>query len=203
MFMKLMTEKEAERFLEKQKFEIVEGIFVNSVLGVKKALKKIGLPCVLKASGSKIIHKYDIDGVKMNIRTLSEAIYEFKNLKSIKGVSEVLIQKPFSGKEFLIGIKKTPEFEHVLVFGSGGTKVEIKKDVAFRICPVDKKEIKSMIKETKIGRRLPKKSKEILEDHLMAVCKLTRLFPKIRELDINPFTIAKAQGKVVDARIVF
>ena len=123
--------------------------------------------------------------------------------RSLRNLTHQEIQKTFSGKEFLIGIKKVPEFGHVLVFGSGGTNVEVKKDVAFRICPVDKKDLKSMIRETKIGKKLPKKSRDILEDNLMAVCKLTQDYPKIKELDINPFTIVKGHGKVVDARMVF
>ena len=201
--MRYMAEKEAEDFLAKEGFDVVLRSFVSKVAGIKRAMSKVGFPLVMKVSGKNIVHKNKMNGIRTNINLYSQAVLEFMNLKKIKGSNGILIQKTILGKEYLLGIKKTREFGHVLVFGSGGTKVEIKKDVAFRICPVDKKEIKSMIKETKIGRRLPKKSKEILEDHLMAVCKLTRLFPKIRELDINPFTIAKAQGKVVDARIVF
>ena len=201
--MKIFAEKEAEKLLKNQGFEIVDGFFVNSKLGVRRVLKKIGLPCVMKVFGKKIIHKNKIGGVKMNIKTYSEALHIFTNLKKIKNSQGVLIQKTFSGKEFLLGIKKTPEFEHVLVFGAGGSKVEEKKDVSFRVCPVDKKDVKAMIKETKIGKILPKKSIDILCENLIKLCVLSEKFPKISELDINPFTISRIENKVIDARIVF
>ena len=203
MFMKIFAEKEAERFLKRQGFDILDGFFVSSSFGVKKALKKIGLPCVMKIFGKKIIHKAKLGGVKLNIKTYSEALHVFANFKKIKNVQGVLVQKRLSGKEFLLGIKKTPEFEHVLVFGAGGSKVEEKKDVSFRVCPVDKKDIRTMIKETKIGKRLPKKSIEILYENLINLCILSDKYPKISELDINPFTVSKSVGKIIDARIVW
>jgi len=133
---------------------------------------------------------------------LSEAREQFRLLKHIKGSNGVLIQKKFFGKEFLLGIKKTPEFGHVLVFGAGGSKVEEKKDVSFKACPVDKIDIKKMFKETKIGKYLGIKDKKILEENLLKLCSLVSKYPKISELDINPFTISKGVGKIIDARIV-
>ncbi len=203
MVMKVFAEKEAEKFLKKQGFEIVEGYFVKSQFKLKKVLQKIGLPCVMKVFGPRIIHKAKIGGVKTKIRTYSEAMHELREFKKIKGSSGVLAQKRFFGKEFLFGIKKTPEFEHVLVFGAGGSKVEEKKDVSFRICPVDIKDIKSMIKETKIGKKLQKKNMDVLVDNLKRICVLVHKYPEISELDINPFNVSDGKGKVIDARIVF
>jgi len=201
--MKVFAEKEAEKFLKKQGFEIIEGFFVSSAIGLKKALKKISLPCVIKVSGPRIVHKGGLKGVKTRVRTYSEALSDLKNFKKFKGATGVIVQKRFFGKEFLLGIKNTLEFEHILVFGSGGSKVEEKKDVSFRVCPADKKDIKAMIKETNIGKGLPKKTVEVLLDNLTKLCDLIEKYPKILELDINPFTISKDVGKVVDARIVF
>ena len=203
MFMKIFAEKEAEKFLKKEGFEIVEGVFVSSKIGIKGALIKLGLPCVMKVFGKKILHKHKVGGVKLNIKTYSEALGVFTSLKIIKGSQGVLIQKKFSGKEFLLGIKKTPEFAHVLVFGAGGSKVEEKKDVSFRVCPVDKRDMRAMIKETKIGKRLPKKTFEILFENLSKLCELVERHPTISELDINPMNISKKAGKIIDARIVF
>jgi len=201
--MKVFAEKEAEDFLKKQGFELVEGFFVNSAFGLRKALKRIGLPCVIKVSGPRIVHKRGLKGVKTRIKTYSEALHELNNFKKFKGATGAIIQKRFFGKEFFLGIKKTPEFEHILVFGAGGSGVEQKKDVSFRTCDLDSKELKKMIKETKIGKKLPRKSVEILCNNLLKLCKLVKKYPKISELDINPFTISKEIGKVLDARIAF
>ena len=201
--MKVFAEKEAEKFLKKQDFDIVDGFFVSSTIGLKKALKKIGLPCVMKVSGPKVIHKRGIKGVKTKIRTYSEALHELRNFKRFKGATGVIIQKRFFGKEFFLGIKKTPEFEHVLVFGAGGSKVEEKKDVSFKVCPIEEIDIKKIIKETKIGKKLGIKDKKILGENILKLCELVGKYPKILELDINPFSISKGVGKVLDARIVF
>jgi len=200
--MRLMSEKSAEDFLEKEGFMVVERGFVKNKRGIQKIVKEVGLPCVMKVSGNRIVHKRKLKGVK-NINTYSESLYEFSKLMRIKGSNGVLIQKKFPGKEFLIGIKKTPEFEHVLVFGFGGTKVEEKKDVSFRVCPIDKKEVRKMIKETKIGKILSKKLMKCLQENILKLCKLIEKYPNISELDLNPFTFSRGEGKIVDARIVF
>jgi acetate---CoA ligase (ADP-forming) len=200
--MRLMTEKRAENFLSKEGFEIIEGVFVGSKKRIKSALNKVGLPCVMKVSGDKIIHKGILGGVKINIQTYSEAIHEFLALKKIKGAQGVLFQKTFSGKEFILGVKKNEDFSHIIVFGKGGSEVEKKRDVSFRVCPLEDRDISKMLKETKIGKKLSKSVKESLKKNIFLLCKLIKKYPQILELDINPFVISRKEGKVVDARIV-
>jgi len=201
--MRLMTERKAEDFLSKKGFDIIESSFASSKFGVKRALKKIGLPCVMKVSGNKIVHKGVLGGVKTNIKTYSEALHEFSNFKRIRGSNGVVFQKKASGKEFILGLKKNKDFSHVLVFGKGGSDVERKKDVSFRVCPLKEKDIYNMIKETKIGKKLSKTFKEIIKENIFKLCDLSIEYPNIAELDINPLIISKKEGKVVDARIVF
>lgn len=200
--MRYFAEKEAEKFLKKQGFEVVEGYFVSSVAGMKSALKKVGLPCFIKISGKNIVHKKKFGGVKF-VRTLSEAISVMKNFKKRKGVEGVIVQENFPGMEFLLGVKKTPEFEHVVVFGTGGSKVEKEKDVSFRVCPLNKKEINLMFKETKIAKNISKKLRFCLQENVLKLCDLVQKYPRISELDINPFVFSRGYGKVVDARIVW
>lgn len=197
--MKIFTEKEAENFLKKKGFKVLNGVFVKKEDDLEKASKKIGFPCVAKISGKKIVHKHGLGGVKVGINNYEELLDVFKKFKKIKGCEEVLIQDQVSGKEFLLGIKYTPEFSHVLAFGTGGTGTEEIGDVSFRACPASKNDIREMIKETKISQGLLKKDGLVLEKNLLKLCKLSRKFPKIKELDINPLI----GGKIVDARIVF
>lgn len=201
--MNYFSEKEAENFLKKNGFEVIEGKVVNSKFKLKKSIKKVGLPFVMKVYGKRIVHKSKLGGVKTNIRTVSEAIYEFDYLKKIKGSSGVMIQRQFFGKEFFLGIKKTPEFGHVIIFGAGGSKVEEEKDVVFRVSPFDKNEARKMIKETKIGKSLSKMLENCLIENLLKLCEVSLNHKRIFELDINPFTFSKGKGKVVDARIVW
>jgi len=196
-----MAEKEAEDFLAKEGFNVVLRSFVSKVAGIKRAISKVGFPLVMKVSGKNIVHKNKMNGIRTNINLYSQAVLEFMNLKKIKGSNGILIQKTILGKEYLLGIKKTREFGHVLVFGYGGIQVEEKKDVVFRVGPLNRDEVKIMIKETKIGTNLLKKDGDVIEKNLLRLSELVKRHPKISELDINPLIVRKGVGTVVDARI--
>jgi len=216
--MKVVTEKEAERFLSKEGFSIAEGFFVKrkSELNNKKFENKF----VAKASGKNIVHKKDLGGIALDIDSLEKAEKSFDKIKKIKGVEEVFFQRQLKSKEFLLGIKKTPEFGHTLVFGVGGSGVESKKDFAFRVCPGEIENIfgtldaMEMVEETGVGREANLEDRNILVKEIMKLCKLAEKFPKIKELDINPLmfgvgnleneaSIKEKKVYVVDARIVF
>ena len=197
--MKVFTEKEAENFLEKNSFEVAKSIFVKDEKSIWNAVKEIKFPLVAKASGKKIIHKKKLGGVFTNIENEKDLLKAFAKLKKIKGCEEILLQESLRGTELFFGIKKTPEFAHVLVFGKGGSNVEEEKDVTFRICPVEKKDIQEMISETKISKKINKKEKTTSEKTLIKLCKLAEKYKDISELDINPLM----NGKIADARIVF
>jgi len=199
--MKILTEKEAEKFLEKEKFSVIERFFVKSKSQLEN--KKFSSSFVAKASGKKIIHKKQLGGVILDISSTKKAEHAYNKLKKIAGTEEVLFQKQLKGKEFLLGIKKTPEFGHSIIFGVGGSGVEQKKDFSFRICPIELNDSEEMIVETVIGKSVSLEEKQILKKEIMKLCELVKKFPEIKELDINPLMIEKYVGYVVDARIVF
>jgi len=197
--MKLFTEKKAEYFLEKNDFKILEGVYVKNKKDLAEKIERVGFPCAMKISGKDIIHKKKLGGVEINIKDVEHAEKVFDRFKKIKGFEEALIQKQIKGKEFLLGIKKTPEFGHVICFGAGGSNVEQLGDVSFRACPIDKKEAEMMIKETKVSKGLLKQEGLEIEKNLLKLCVLVKKYPKLEELDINPLI----NGKIIDARIVF
>ncbi len=201
--MKVYTEKEAEKFLEKRGFEIVKRVYIKKKFKIENAIKKIDFPIVMKVSGKKIIHKNKVGGIKLGIKSCEEAMKAFRQLEKIKGFEGVMIQKQIKGKEFLLGIKKTPEFEHVVAFGAGGIYTEKLKDVSFRICAFDKTEAREMIKEVKKAKGLNKENIDVIEKNLIALCQLIKKYPEIKELDINPLIVDKKGAIIVDARIVW
>jgi hypothetical protein len=200
--MKVFLEKEAEDFLENNGFDVVGRSFASGPSEVSDAILKVGLPCVLKVYGKGIIHKNKVNGIRLNLKTHSEALVEFYELMRIKGAKGVIFQKVFSGKEFLLGIKKTPEFGQVIVFGSGGIDVEDKKDVSFRVFPAERSDFREMIKETKIGKKLGKLDVNFLLDNLVLLNNLCKVYPDILELDINPLIVRRGKGVVVDAQFI-
>ncbi len=191
----LYTEKKAGEFLEKNGFKVKKRIFVTK----KEQLKKIPFPFVMKVSGPTIVHKSRLGGVFVNVDNLINAEEDFDKIMKIPGAREVLVQGIVSGRLFILGVKNTPEFEHVIIFGSGGTDVEKKKDVSFRVAPITEKDAAEMILDTKIGKTVTKEEKKFLVENLLKLSKLVKKYPKISELDINPII----DGEVVDPRIVF
>jgi acetyltransferase len=130
-------------------------------------------------------------------------LHEFEKLLKIRGANGVLIQESLKGKEIFFGIKKNPEFGYVILFGTGGTNVENSKDVAFRVLPLNKDEIRTMVKETAVGKKLSKSELFNVEENLLKLCGLIEKFPNIYELDINPIFIKNKKSYIADARIVF
>ncbi|MDP1728996.1 MAG: acetate--CoA ligase family protein [archaeon] len=201
---KLLTEKEAEEFLEKQGFSVVKRAIAKKIEDISDIQKKIAFPWAMKISSSKISHKAKLGGVILNIENSLKAQEVFDSLSKIEGFEEAIIQEMFSGEEIILGLKKTPEFGHAIMFGKGGSNVEKEKDISFRIIPATQKELIKMIKETKIYKQLEEKEidlKSIIK-LLIKIEELAKKYPHISELDINPLTINKNKMKIIDARMV-
>jgi acetate---CoA ligase (ADP-forming) len=201
--MKYYSEVEAEKFLKKNDFNVAKGIFCSSKNKIENSIRKVGVPFVMKVSGKNIVHKNQLGGIKVGIKTYSNALKEFSNLKKIKGSKGVLFQEFVEGKEFYVGIKKTNEFGHVVGFGDGGIDVEDKKDVSFRVTPLTKEDAKDLIKDTLVSKGLLKPDGFAIEEVILKISELVEENPSISELDINPLIVKDGKATVVDARIKF
>ncbi len=198
--MQQLTEKEAEDFLEKNELLTITRTFVKKKEDIKKI--NISFPWVMKISSTKIMHKAKINGVKTNIKSFEEAEKYFDTISKIENFQEAIIQKMIFGKEIILGIKKTPEFGHVLMFGKGGSDIEKEKDVSFRIIPLKEEDIFSIIKDTKFSKDLNEKE---IQNIIKAIKKLQEIIKKnthINELDINPLIVNDKEYMVADARLV-
>ena len=112
------------------------------------------------------------------------------------------------GLELVIGMIRDPQFGPMLMFGLGGTSVEILKDVAFRIVPLKKEDAGDMIRQIKGYRLLdgyrgqPAIDKEYVEELLLKISAFIEENPEIKEMDINPLIAYKRGAVAVDARII-
>ena len=201
--MKYLSEKAAEDFLEKENFPVVQRSFSSNKTNVRKALEKIRAPFVMKVSGNKIVHKNKLNGVETNVTTYSQALRVFTRLRKIKGSNGVIFQSKLQGKEFLIGVVKTKEFGHAIGFGAGGINTEKENDVVFRVAPIERSEIRKMIKSTKSSIALLKNDGKAIENVIAKISDLVEKYPKIKELDINPLIVQDGVASIVDARILF
>ncbi len=199
--MKILAEREAEDFLKKEGFNIIDTIFVNKKNQLQSAVNKTGFPLVMKVSGKKILHKNRIGGVKVGITDLRQAIETFGHFMGMKDAEGVLLQRKIHGTEYLLGIKSTKEFGHIIAFGIGGVNVEKMKRVAFRVCPINKEDVADMLKELKIS--LKKDASNAIEKNLLELCNFAEKYSNLKELDINPLIVEKGMASIVDARMVF
>lgn len=164
-------------------------------------------PLVMKVVGP--VHKSDVGGVILNIRSAEELKLSFDKIMSIHGATGALVQPMISGKELFVGIKKEEDFGHLIFFGLGGIFVEVLKDVSKALCPINTEEAERMIKSIKgypiiqgiRGKKGLDQNKLI--DILLKVSRLVSVFPEITEMDINPL-IANEKGIYsIDSRILF
>ncbi len=207
--MQILTEKDAEDFLEKKGFPVAKRIAAKSLDETIKAAKKIKFPLVLKIISKRIIHKSDVHGVKLNIKNLEELEKAFNELKKIKNFEGVLVQEYLEGQYLITGLKNDPTFGHVLVFGLGGIYTEVLKDVSFRVCPINNKEAIEMVKEIRAYKILEgiRGDKKVnlysIYRVLLALSELSKRYKDIQELDINPLIANEKSAKIIDARIIF
>ncbi len=206
--MKVLIEKDAEDFLEKNRFPVAKRVVIKKESEIEQAVKKLGFPVSMKIIGKNILHKTDVGGVKLDIRNLQEAEKAFKQLKKVKGFQGVLVQEFIPGKYVLLGLKKTNEFGHVLVFGLGGIFTEVISDVSFRVCPININDAQEMIDEIKgkqilYGLRGKRVNIKAIKNLLVKLSNLSKKYENIKELDINPSIVNEKEAVIVDARVIF
>lgn len=166
---------------------------------------KIGYPVVAKCVGP--IHKSDVGGVVLNIRSEEHLAYTFDRLMKIPDTTSVMIQPMLSGKELFIGAKYEPTFGHIVLCGLGGIFVEILKDVAYGLAPLSFQEASSMVRSLKAykiieGTRGQKGLNEKLYTEIIVrLSIMLRFAPEIKEMDINPLLANEEKVVAVDARI--
>lgn len=206
--MQLLTERYAEDFLEKQGFPVIERRFIINEEGALEFAKN-KYPVVLKIVSKKVLHKSDIEGVKLEINNKEELIKAFNQLSKIKEFEGALIQRYIKGNQLILGLKKDPVFGHIILFGLGGVFTEIIKENSIKICPVSKTDVEKMIKELKGHEILEGARNQLkidmnqLKHLILKLSDLSLKYPKIKELDINPLIANQSQMKVVDASIIF
>lgn len=194
--MKIILEKEAEDFLEKNQFSVVNRNFIKNKSQLKNI--KLSFPWVMKVYSKKIIHKNKANGIILNIKNLSQAKHAFIKLSKLKGFQGTIIQEQIKGQELILGLKSTEDFGLSILLGKGGTNVEKIKDITFRIIPINQKDAEQMIKDLKIKIN----NKQAIINNLLKLNKLALKNKNIQELDINPIILTKDKATIVDARII-
>jgi len=177
--------------------------------------KKIGFPVALKLQ-SGLAHKTELGGVRLNLDTAAEVKKAFDEIEKnaekhlrAKDFREITVEKMVDKKyELIVGAKIDPLFGPVIVFGAGGTAVEIFDDTAIGLPPLDAAGAKELMAKTKIFKLL-KGYRNIkgadIEELAGVMARFSRLpldFPQIKEIDINPLAVDQTGIVALDAKII-
>lgn len=181
---------------------------VTNVYDAVSAAMRIGFPIVLKADGP--LHKTEVGGVRLGIedeREVREAYLEMTARLGDQMTGAVVQQMVRGGVEVMVGAVHEPRFGHLLLYGAGGTLVEILSDAAFRLHPVTDLDVDDMLRQVRWSKLLagfrgtPAGDIPALREIIMRLSALLTFCPEIRELDINPVKVLQQGAIAVDARI--
>jgi len=153
------------------------------------------------------IHKTDVGGVSLNIRSDESVRLEFNRMMLIPETTAVLIAEQAQGTELFLGAKYEPKFGHVILCGIGGIFVEVFKDVTSGLAPLTMDEALSMIRNLRAYpiikgyRGNPGVNREKFAEIIVRLSSMLRFATEIKEMDINPLLGSGNKIVAVDARI--
>jgi len=198
-------ESDIQALLDAASIPRVKGGIAKNEKSLLKMAEQTGYPLVMKVVGP--LHKSDVGGVTLNVKSKTHLLAEFARMKKIPGYKGVLLQPMLSGLELFVGASYEPKFGHVVLCGLGGIFVEVIKDVSSGLAPLTYNEVISMIRSLKSykiiqGARGQKGiNKEKFAEIIIRLSTLLRFAVEIKELDLNPLIGMGDDIFVVDARI--
>ena len=213
----ILTEFEAKEILAAYGIPTVETRVARSPDEAVEFADRIGYPVVLKLDSETITHKTDVGGVRLNLQNADEVRRAYEEMES--SITENYSPGDFNGAavqemvsldgyELIVGSSLDPQFGPVLLFGSGGSLVEVYRDRALALPPLTTTLARRMMKQTHIFEALGgvrgRDPVDVgsLEKLLVRVSQLVVEQPWVKELDINPLLASPERLTALDARIV-
>ncbi|MGB5136007.1 MAG: GNAT family N-acetyltransferase, partial [Prochlorococcaceae cyanobacterium] len=218
----LLTELEAKQVLASYGIPVVETRQARSAADAREAAAAIGYPVALKLHSPTITHKSDVGGVWLDLAsaeaveraftTMAAGIGERFGPQAFDGVTVQPMLRREQGVELIVGSSLDPQFGPVILFGSGGTLVEVYRDSAVGLPPLNTTLARRLMEQTRVYRALqgvrggPPADLQELERLLVRLSQLVLEQPAIREIDINPLLVTPGNGErpmvALDARIL-
>ena len=214
----LLSEPESKQLLACFGIATPRTLVAATLVEAIAAGTELGYPLVMKIVSPDIAHKSDVQGVALGVRDLATLEQEFRNLLArthklrpnarIDGVAmQPMIEKRF-GRELLIGVARDPVFGQVISFGAGGVAVELLRDHAIGLPPLNRRLAEDLIDRTRIARLLaayrhiPAAQRDAIVDVLVRVSDMVCALPWLEQMDINPLTVDDAGAVALDARVI-
>ena len=211
---KVVTEDSSKEILKEYGISVPPFALVTSPEEAITKAREIGFPLVAKIVSPDILHKTDVQGVKVGLNTEDEVKNTFEDmysrLKSRYDVKGILLEKMIPpGVELILGLQNDTQFGPCIMVGIGGIYTELFKDVVFRILPIDKSIALQMVESLK-GKAILKGFRgatpidlDMLSDAIVKIGSLgTDLAGKFESIDFNPVIVYPDNYYVVDAKII-
>jgi 3-hydroxypropionyl-CoA synthetase (ADP-forming) len=211
---KVVTEDVAKKILTDYSLQVPPYVIVNSSQQAAKESAGIGFPLVAKVVSPMILHKTDVQGVKIGLKSESEVVNAFDDmygrLKNEFDIRGILLEKMVPpGVELIVGLQNDSQFGPVIMCGLGGVYTELFKDVSFRVLPIDKRDALEMLEGLK-GREILHGFRgsrpinvEMVAEALVKIGNLgIDIAPFFESVDFNPMTVYPDSYFIVDAKIL-
>jgi len=213
----ILTEFESKQLLAAYCIPVVETRSATNEADAVKHAREIGYPVVLKLYSETITHKTDVGGVVLDLKdadavtrafnTIEQSVSEKVGAQHFQGVTVQPMIK-LDGYELILGSSVDAQFGPVLLFGLGGQLVEVFKDSALGLPPLNTTLARRMIEQTKIFKALKgvrgRKPVDLaaLETVMVQFSQLVAEQKWIKEIDINPLLASPERLIALDARVV-
>jgi acetyltransferase len=213
-----MTQAECRPLLACYRLPLLKSAIVQSAEEAAKTADSFGAPVVMKVMSAEVVHKFDAGGVVLNIHGGAEASAAYEKIvtrvkkavpnANIQGI--LMEEMAKKGVEVILGASRDSRFGPLMMFGLGGTMVEVLKDVSFRLAPMWQISAESMVRHIRSFQVLdgfrgtPPSDINSIVDTLLRLSQMVCNHPEISELDINPLIVhARGQGcSVADSRVM-
>ena len=214
----MLDELEAKAVLRAYGIPVVATVAAGPTAGAAvAAARELGYPIALKVLSPDISHKSDVGGVRLNLRdenelrqaadAMSERVRELRPQARITGFTvQTMVTRPLA-QELIVGASIDPVFGPVLLFGAGGTAVEVLADRAIALPPLNRVLARELVSRTRVARLLagyrdhPPVDLDAVCDVLIALSQMLADLPELVELDINPLWADHDGVVALDARL--
>jgi acetyltransferase len=215
---KVLSEMESKAVLRAFRIPVAQTMVARTPTEALLLAEQIGFPIAMKVDSPDLVHKTEAGGVRLNItnapsvRNAYHDILEMVQKKApnarINGVSiEPYLARP-NGRELMIGVERDPTFGPIITFGSGGSEVEIFRDRAVALPPLNRFLAQDLIRSTRAAQvlgeyhNMPPINMKALEEVLLNISEMVCELPWLQELDLNPLIVDDKGAIAADARIV-
>jgi acetyltransferase len=215
---KVLTEMESKTLLSCFHIPVTQTILARNATEAMMISAQLGFPVALKIDSPDISHKSDVQGVALNIMNAASArdnyndmVERVKRIQPAARINGVTVQRMANarrGREIYVGLVTDDPFGPVIVFGAGGTMIELLNDRAMELPPLNQFLAHRLIERSRVAETLGEWrganaiNMDALEQVLLRVSEMVCELPHLREMDINPIIVDESGAVAVDARIV-